>query len=183
MLDTSVSSPLMVFFQVTFCVMMAKENYRRKTFEGAGSNLYGGLGFPGLLIFPVLFALLVEIIFAFPGNDFSHSRVGYRGLHNYGCFITLIYSYKFPVTLKETSGGHRICGVNTIAAIPRNNRNCKRTHSRQRHLTMSEMGCLAGFLLIMAAGAVAGILIHKRSTRKNNLKKCNRSFITRNILQ
>lgn len=70
MLDTSVILTVDVFFQIAFCVLMAKK------LAGALSRrenimLQVALWFPGLLIFPVMFSLLVDIVFNLPGIDFD----------------------------------------------------------------------------------------------------------------
>lgn len=64
MLDTSVLLTADVFLQMVFCVLSASATRQRVLF-----NLL--LWFPGILIFPVLFAALVELIFALPGVDFE----------------------------------------------------------------------------------------------------------------
>lgn len=70
MLDTSVWLTIDVAFQLCFCSICAK-----KYFGGLSkkeSIVYRiCLWFPGLLIFPVLFAALTQLIFAMPGTDFA----------------------------------------------------------------------------------------------------------------
>lgn len=71
MLDTSVLLTLDVMMQLAFCFL--------RTRKAAGERLSRWLEtacricfwFPGLLIFPVLFSTLVEVIFAVPGADFQ----------------------------------------------------------------------------------------------------------------
>lgn len=71
MLDMSVFLTFDVLCQVAFCVLMAKRlsgsPLRRS--ERVLSLLLMWL--PGILIFPVLFAILVSLIFSMPGTDFS----------------------------------------------------------------------------------------------------------------
>lgn len=84
MLDTSVWLTIDVAFQICFCVLMT----RRLT--GAGMSrkesvaLAVTLWFPGLLIFPVLFSMLVEVIFSMPGTDF-----GLIGWGTAGCVLVI----------------------------------------------------------------------------------------------
>lgn len=71
MLDTSVLLSIDVILQMAFCMLAAhlysKENVSKKTL-----CIYRLLKwFPGVLIFPVLFSMLVGVIFTFPGNSFS----------------------------------------------------------------------------------------------------------------
>lgn len=70
MLDASVWLTIDVAFQISFCVITA----RRLTGQtGIRERLAGKvcMWFPGLLIFPVLFALQTALIFSLPGADFS----------------------------------------------------------------------------------------------------------------
>lgn len=70
MLDISVVLTVDVAFQLLFCFLKARSlgsPLPRAAKAVAGVCLW----VPGLLIFPVLFALLVEIIFSMPGADFT----------------------------------------------------------------------------------------------------------------
>jgi len=71
MLDVSVVLTLEVFWQIAYCMLSARMLYgepmRRRTIW-----LYRVLRFfPGVLIFPVLFYLLIQVIYALPGYEFS----------------------------------------------------------------------------------------------------------------
>lgn len=70
MLDTSVLLTVDVLIQIFFCVLMARKLAGTLGRKG-NIALQAALWFPGLLIFPVLFSLLVEVVFALPGVDFS----------------------------------------------------------------------------------------------------------------
>ena len=163
MLDTSVILTVDVFFQVTFCVMMAKKIAGEKLSKAQGAIYTVAFWFPGLLIFPVLFALLVEIIFAFPGNDFSTLAWATAA---FVLVAAPLLSYLIRFLLPERDLRLELMFVvNAITAIlgiiaTVNGRTAVKGTNNV------EWDALAGFLLIMAAGAVAGILIHKRSTRK-----------------
>lgn len=70
MLDLSVILSLEVVMHIAYCLMavhvMTSDSLRRRTIW-----LYRLLRwFPGVMIFPVLFSLLVSLIFAFPGKSF-----------------------------------------------------------------------------------------------------------------
>ena len=69
MLDTAVLLTVDVAFQICMCLLYVKSigNGLSKT-EAVALKVC--LWFPGLLIFPVLFALLTELIFALTGADF-----------------------------------------------------------------------------------------------------------------
>ncbi len=71
MLDTSVLLTLEVAIQMSFCMLAAHVQsagvIRKRTLW-----MYRALRwFPGILVFPVLFIVLVAMIFAFPGVSFS----------------------------------------------------------------------------------------------------------------
>ena len=70
MLDTSVLLTVDVAFQIAFCILMGKK-ICGKLSRRESILLNVTLWFPGLLIFPVLFSLLVEAVFALPGTDFA----------------------------------------------------------------------------------------------------------------
>lgn len=70
MLDMSVWLTVDVAFQICFCVLAAKAcGGSLSRTERAAFRIVRWM--PGLLIFPVLFAVLTELIFSFPGADFS----------------------------------------------------------------------------------------------------------------
>lgn len=70
MLDISVVLTVDVAFQLLFCFLKAR-SLGGPLPRGAKAVAAVCLWVPGLLIFPVLFALLVEIIFSMPGADFT----------------------------------------------------------------------------------------------------------------
>lgn len=70
MLDTSILLTVDVAFQLCFCVLAAKEltsPLRRAERWALATCRY----VPGILIFPVLFAALTELVFSLPGTDFA----------------------------------------------------------------------------------------------------------------
>ena len=71
MLDTSVIITLEVLWQMAYCLLSGKLLYEgrvgRRTIWAYRLLRF----FPGILIFPVLFYLLVEVIYLLPGMDFS----------------------------------------------------------------------------------------------------------------
>lgn len=70
MLDMAVWLTVDVAFQVAFCVLEGRSlagplsRFRKVMLEVCR-------WFPGVLVFPVLFALLTELIFSLPGGDFD----------------------------------------------------------------------------------------------------------------
>lgn len=71
MMDMAVLITVDVFMQVSFCILDAKKiaGERLKKSEEVIRSLT--LWVPGILIFPTLYALLVEVIFSFSGVDFA----------------------------------------------------------------------------------------------------------------
>lgn len=70
MLDAAIWLTVDVAFQIWFCVM-AEEKASGPLTRRQNICYQLTLWFPGVLIFPMLFALLVEVIFNMPGVDFG----------------------------------------------------------------------------------------------------------------
>ena len=78
MLDLSVILTVDVALQLAFCILSVGSASNSSTNAYCNANSYrqrllqyGLLFLPGLLIFPVVFECLVQLIFAFPGTDFN----------------------------------------------------------------------------------------------------------------
>lgn len=71
MLDTSVVLTLDVAVQMVMCVLMAKKVTKGSLSRKSEALLELILWFPGILIFPVIFAALVKMMFALTGMDFA----------------------------------------------------------------------------------------------------------------
>ncbi len=71
MLDVAVLLTIDVAMQIAFCIINAKRLAGEKLSKSDQVIRQVTLWIPGILIFPTLFALLVEVIFSFPGLDFS----------------------------------------------------------------------------------------------------------------
>ena len=65
MLDTSVLLTVDVAFQICFCMLAASAVPRERVALAVCRWV------PGIMIFPVLYSLLVEVVFAMPGADFA----------------------------------------------------------------------------------------------------------------
>lgn len=70
MLDIAVILTIDVFMQVAFCCLNARYVAGEKMGKAARIIRLVVMWFPGLLIFPSLFALLTEVVFSMPGADF-----------------------------------------------------------------------------------------------------------------
>lgn len=71
MLDTSVLLTVDVFMQISFCVLSVDRWANNRISRTAAVIRRILLWLPGILVFPVLFSVLVELIFATPGLDFA----------------------------------------------------------------------------------------------------------------
>lgn len=163
MLDTSVMLTIDVFLQIAFCVLAIRSwtGNRMTTIEKWGYRLL--LWIPGLLIFPVLFSVLVEVVFAFPGADFA--MLGWcTAAAVFAIFIVAAWLAKeaFPETdlrieliflvniiigalgiIATVNGRTAAAGTNTVEWWP-----------------------LTAFMGLVAAGLVAGFIINKYQTNK-----------------
>lgn len=71
MLDTAVWLTIDVAFQICFCILASKRLVTN--FTNKKESIFYDISrwVPGILIFPVLTALLTGLIFSFPGTDFA----------------------------------------------------------------------------------------------------------------
>lgn len=70
MLDTSVLLTLDVMMQLAFCFLRTRKAAGERLSRWLETVFRISFWLPGLMIFPVLFSALVEVIFAVPGADF-----------------------------------------------------------------------------------------------------------------
>lgn len=70
MLDTSVLLTVDVAMQLAFCILTAKKESGGKLSRVECWLRTALLWFPGVLVFPALFVMLVALIFSMPGSDF-----------------------------------------------------------------------------------------------------------------
>ncbi|MCI8999128.1 MAG: hypothetical protein HFJ95_09070 [Muribaculaceae bacterium] len=163
MLDTSVLLTVDVFFQVAFCVMMAKK-LANERFTRVDSVIYTvTLWFPGLLIFPTLFALLVEIIFSFPGTDFA-TLAWCTAAAVMILAPAIIFGIKWllpenDLRLELMFMINALTAILGVIATVNGRTAVKGTNS-------VEWDALLGILAILSIGTIAGLLINKRKTSK-----------------
>ncbi len=166
MLDTSVWLIIDVAFQISFCILYAKRLYGSLS-KKESALLAITLWFPGLLIFPVLFALLTELIFALPGVDFA--TIGWCA----ACAVVvamplMAYCLKWLLPEKDIRV-ELIFMVNLlIAALGIVATVNGRTAAVGTNSV--EWGALAMVFAILLAGGIAGFLYNKRIIT-NKIKK------------
>lgn len=163
MLDIAVLLTIDVFFQITFCIMKAKG------LSGEGltrsERLIGTvtLWFPGLLIFPTLFAILVEMIFSFPGMDFAtlawSTAIAVAVIAAVMAFALRWALPESELRLELMFMLNAMIAILGVIATVNGRTAVKGTDS-------VEWGALAGILVIIAAGAVAGLIIYRYRTNK-----------------
>lgn len=163
MLDTSVLLTVDVFFQITFCIMMAKKLSDEKLSKVESVILPVSLWFPGILIFPTLFSLLVEIIFAFPGSDFATLAWTTAGCVFVGVPL-LTYGIKWLLPESDLRL-ELMFMINALTAIlgviaTVNGR------TAVRGTNTVEWDALASVFGLLIIGAIAGLIINKRVTNK-----------------
>ena len=158
MLDTSVVLTIEVAVQMSFCMMsahiMSAGRLRPRTVW-----LYRILRwFPGVLIYPVLFSMLVWLIFAFPGVSFPRIAWSFAGSLIVVIPLGIIF-FLWLLPEKElrleilflTNALAAILGI--IATV----------NGRTAVAGISEVDwtAVAGVIALVAAGALAGLVIHR----------------------
>lgn len=163
MLDTSVILTVDVFFQVTFCIMTAKLVAGERLTRIENIILLVTLWFPGLLIFPVLFAMLVEIIFSFTGTDFTTLAWCTAGivmvLTPATCYAVRYILPEKDLRLELMFVINALTAILGVIATVNGRTAVKGTNT-------VEWTALTGVLLILAAGTAAGFLINRHRNAK-----------------
>lgn len=163
MLDIAVLLTADVFLQISFCVLSAKRlagEYLSKTniiFQAVTQWI------PGILIFPVLLALLVEVIFAFPGMSFSAiAWTLASAVFLTGVVLSCIFKWILP---EKDLRLELIFMINALIALlgviaTVNGR------TAVAGIDSVEWKTLAGVMAVLIAGAAAGYIIFKRKQNK-----------------
>ena len=164
MLDTSVILTIEVVIQMSFCMLaahiMTAGKLNRRTVW-----LYRILRwFPGVLILPVLFSVLVWLIFAFPGVSFSLIAWSMAGatllLIPAGILFLLWLLPEKDLRLEILFLTNALTAILGIIAT---------VNGRTAVVGVSEVNwmAVAGVIAIIAAGALVGLIIHKRKRIKH----------------
>lgn len=162
MLDTSVWLTVDVAFQLCFCVLAAKSlgDTLSKT-ERALLRICRLI--PGLLIFPVLFAILTELIFSLPGVDFSLiARSLAIGLLILFPLLSAGIRYLIPeaeIRLEMIFMVNLLTAALGVIATVNGRTAAVGTNT-------VEWSALAGIAVILLAGAAAGMIYYRYITRK-----------------
>lgn len=167
MLDTSVLLTIDVFVQLAFCMQFGKKLIGEKMRRIEHITLALTLWIPGLLIFPVLFSTLVELIFSFPGVDFARIAWIFAGIVLVA-LPTLAYAMKtlFPARGMRLELIFLINGLIAVLGVVAtvNGRTAVNGTSEV------EWGALMGVCAIMVFGAVTGYFLGKQMDKKRIAK-------------
>ncbi len=162
MLDTSVVLTIDVLAQIAFCVLCSVRMAGGSLTRGRRVLLAVLLWFPGLLVFPVLFSALVELIFSCPGADFGMLGLCAAAAVAVGAPLM---SWGMRVALPEPDMRLEllfllnvlIAALGVVATV--NGRTAVRGTSSV------EWGALATVVALIAVGATAGMVLYKRRIR------------------
>lgn len=165
MLDTSVLLTVDVAMQLAFCVLMAKAG-----FQGGLSRVERWLRMvllwiPGLLIFPVLFVMLVALIFSMPGSEFS--TVAWLTAAAV-LIVCPLAAWGLRILMDEVETrlelmfllNALIAVLGIIATV--NGR------TAVAGVSAVDWGALAGVLAILVAGMAAGVFLYRRKIKKSS---------------
>lgn len=162
MLDMSVILTIDVLMQIAFCVLMARKIAGERLPKWGNVMLQFSLWFPGLLIFPVLFALLVEVIFSFPGNDFA--MLGWTTAA--GVFAAgLLLSHGVKAFLPERELTLELMFLVNVLTVALGIVATVNGRTAVAGTGNVEWDSLIGILAIVVVGAIAGFLLEKRKNR------------------
>lgn len=163
MLDTSVLLTVDVFLQITFCVLSINSWAKIRTSRAVGIIRTILLWVPGILIFPVLFSALVEIIFATPGVDFAlvgrTTAIAVLILFPTAAWLLRYILPETELRLELMFLVNVLIAALGIVATVNGRTAATGTNS-------VEWGALAGVLAILLAGALAGIVINRYITKR-----------------
>lgn len=169
MLDISVWLTVDVALQISFCVMCAKRLYSRLT--RLERVVYeASLWFPGLLIFPVLFAALTELVFSLPGTDFD--LIG-KSMSAATLILIPLSAWILKRLLPETDIRMElmfmvniiIAALGIVATVD--------GRTAAAGTSQVEWAALAAVLALLGTGTIGGLLYNKYITTKkiSNLSK------------
>lgn len=166
MSDVAVLLTVDVFLQMTFCVMSVKRIFGERMSGYENIISWGAQWIPGILIFPTLFALLVEVIFSFPGTNFptiawtlavaifvvgtTMSFLLKAVIPEKDLRLELIFMINALIALlgviATVNGRNAVAGVNSV-----------------------DWKTLVGVIVILVIGATGGFMLYKRKQNKLNI--------------
>lgn len=162
MLDTSVWLTIDVAFQICFCILSAK-NLSVKLSRSESTVRQICLWFPGLLIFPTLFAAQTELIFSMTGVDFNLTG---RCLAAAIAIGLPLAAFGFKYLLPETDIRLELIFMVNLLTAALGIVATVNGQTAAVGIDSVEWSALAGVVAIIVAGAVAGLFLNKYLTNK-----------------
>ncbi len=155
MLDIAVILTVDVFVQIAFCILYAKSCSGRLT-RNEKIAFYVTGWFPGALIFPVLLALVVELVFSLPGVDFA--LIGWSAAGAVAVFFPLAAAGAKYLLPEAELRAELIAALGVVATV--NGRTAAAGTSEV------EWGALAGVSALIISGAFAGSIIYRYMNKR-----------------
>lgn len=163
MLDMAVILTVDVFLQNTFCITSSGLIFGERLSRSTAIIHAVCQWIPGILIFPVLLAMLVEVIFSFPGFDFT--TVAWT-LATIMVVISIVLPYLIKIILHEKELRlEMIFMMNALIALL----GVVATVNGRTAVTGTnsvDIKTLAGVISLFIVGATAGYVFFKRKQNK-----------------
>lgn len=162
MLDMAVLLTVDVFLQMAFCMIAAKRVSGEVMTKWDKAGYAATLWIPGILIFPTLFALLVEVIFSFPGMDFNVIAWSLAAVV-FVSVVALTYLMAWMIPEKDLRL-ELIFMVNSLIAML----GIVATVNGRTAVSGTnsvDWQSLLGIIVILLLGASAGLLLYRRKFR------------------
>lgn len=163
MLDMAVLLTVDVFIQIAFCILNTRK-ISGETLSKAGNYIHLiTLYIPGILVFPALYALLVEVIFSFTGIDFNLLAWSLAfAIFVSGIVLTFAMQWIIP---EKDLRLEMIFMINAMIALL----GVVATVNGRTAVTGTntvEWQALLGVVALLLIGATAGFFIFKRNNNK-----------------
>lgn len=165
MLDTSVLLTLDVMMQLAFCFLRTRKAAGERLSRWLEAAYQICFWFPGILIFPVLFSTLVEIIFAIPGGDFQ--TISWTA----GAVVLVaspLLAWALRLLMPRVGMRLELLFLNNLLTAALGIVATVNGRTASAGVTGVEWAPLAGVLGIVAAGAVAGLIISKIKSSRHH---------------
>lgn len=165
MLDTSVLLTLDVMMQLAFCFLRTRKAAGERLSRWLEAAYQICFWFPGILIFPVLFSTLVEIIFAFPGGDFQ--TISWTA----GAVVLVaspLLAWVLRLLMPRVGMRLELLFLNNLLTAALGIVATVNGRTASAGVADVEWAPLAGVLGIVAAGAVAGLIISKIKSSRHH---------------
>lgn len=165
MLDISVLLTVDVMIQIVFCFLMMRRLSGEKLSRPLQTVFITSYWFPGILIFPVLFSMLVEMIFAMPGVDFS--TVAWITA---GCLLVAIPSLAWLLRwlLPEPESRLELIFLVSILTAALGIVATVNGRTASAGATRIEWSALASVILLTLAGTIVGYIWKRLKTNLTN---------------